>query len=59
MVACQNADGSHLEISAGALEKPIWRCGKCSSFKGSSLLFIKAVKQAWHQDKEELTFLGY
>lgn len=55
-----NTDGSHHQISAGALERPIWQFRKGSSILLKVLLLlIRTVKQAWHQDKEELTFLGY
>lgn len=60
VLASQKTDGLHHQISAGALERPIWQCGKGSSILlNVLLLLIRTVKQAWHQDKEELTFLGY
>lgn len=60
VLVSQNTDGSHHQISAGALERPIWQGGKGSSiFLKVLLLLIRTVKQTRHQDKEELTFLGY
>lgn len=60
VLTSQNGDGSHHQISAGALERPIWQCGKGSSiFLKVLLLFMRTVKQTWHEDKEELTFPGY
>lgn len=40
----------HLEDPFGHVEKVLLKV---------LLLLIRTVKQAWHQDKEELTFLGY